>query len=109
MAGENPTVAALVAKFTEAEITPGTARKARSIVATQEAQEIPLTGIVTCSTTGRYPASAMAWTSAAGSAAAGSNRTVPRSVARFTVACRTPATPRSAVSTAATQEAQLIP
>src|SRR5213076_2977201 len=51
----------------------------------------------------------MARTRAASSARAGSTSTRARSVARFTSAPRTPATPRSASSTLATHEAHVIP
>src|SRR5437868_12328773 len=51
----------------------------------------------------------MARTSAASSARAGSTSTRARSVARFTSAPRTPATPRSASSTLETQDAHVIP
>ncbi len=109
MAGTNSIVAALVAKFTAAEMTPGASVSAVSIVATQDAQEMPLMGMVIFSTAGVKPASATARTRAAGVAAAGSYWTLPRSAARFTAACRTPGTAASARSTAATHEAQLIP
>ncbi len=108
-AGEYSTVAALVAKFTDAETTPGVCRSAFSMAATQDAQEIPPIGIVTFSTSGAYPASAMAFTNAAGCAAPGSYWTLPRSAAKLTTAVRTPGTAARASSTAETQEAQCIP
>src|SRR5436309_11826017 len=51
----------------------------------------------------------MARTRAASSARPGSISTRARSVARFTSAARTPATPRSASSTLATHDAHVIP
>src|SRR2546430_8538964 len=51
----------------------------------------------------------MARTRAASSARDGSTSTRARSVARFTSAPRTPATPRSASSTLATHDAHVIP
>jgi len=66
------TLATLVAKLTPAATTPGTRRRAPSMAATQEAQEIPPTGMPRVSAAGVKPAARIAARMAAGSTAAGS-------------------------------------